>query len=156
MIFTTINQAYDKMGLSKVLVEVIDFLKENKDNFIDKEVGVYELKGKDIFYQVIETETEEFEKRNAESHKEYLDVQFVVKGEEKIGITPLKESYKVKEYYEERDLIFYEQVENEGYIYASEGCVSIFYPEDIHKPQIAVDKPSLEKKVVVKVKKDLL
>ncbi|MDD7305417.1 MAG: YhcH/YjgK/YiaL family protein [Peptoniphilaceae bacterium] len=156
MIFTTIDQAYNKAGLSKVLVKVIDFLKENKEKFKDQKPGVYEIDGDNIFYQVIETNTEEIEKRQAESHKLYLDIQFVVNGEEKIGITPLKSSYKIKEYIEERDLIFYEEVQDEGYLIAKENCVSIFFPEDIHKPQIAVKEPAFEKKIVVKVKADII
>ncbi|WBW50421.1 YhcH/YjgK/YiaL family protein [Peptoniphilus equinus] len=156
MIFLTIEQNYQQMGLSPVLVKVIDFLKENSLALKSKEIGVYELEGKDIFYQVIETETEEIQRRNAESHKEYLDVQFVVIGEEFIGITPWKNSYKVQNVDVNRDLWLYESVENEGYIHAVEGCVSIFYPEDIHKPQIAVNGPAFEKKVVVKVKYSLI
>lgn len=156
MLFTTINQNYKEFGLSEVLVKVFDFLKENKEEFLNKEVGKYELDGDNIFYQVIETETEDLDLRQAESHRLYLDVQFVVKGEEKIGITPLKSDYKIKEYIEDRDLIFYESVDNEGYIIANEGCISVFFPEDIHKPQVAVNEPSFEKKVVVKVKASLL
>lgn len=156
MIFTTIDQNYKNMGLSPVLIKVIDFLKENNNNLMEQEPGVYEIDGDNVFYQVIETSTEEFEKRQPESHKIYLDVQFVVKGQEKIGITPLKSDYKVKEYIAERDLIFYKEVKDEGFIIAKENCVSIFFPEDVHKPQIAVDTPSPEKKVVVKVKADIL
>lgn len=156
MIFITLNQNYKEAGLSPILLKVVDFLKENKKEFETKEVGTYEICGNDIYYQIIETKTEDFQNRDPESHKLYLDVQLVVKGEEKIGITPLKNDYKIKEYIESRDLIFYESIENEGYLYATEGCISIFYPEDIHRPQIAVQEPQYEKKVVVKVKKNLL
>lgn len=154
MIFTSIYSDYKSQGLHPVLIKVIDFLKET--DFSDIGPGEYELEGRDIFYQVHEIKTEELEKRSPESHKVYLDCQFVVKGEEKIGITRRKDSYKVKEYHEERDLIFYEDVADEGYIHAVEGCVSVFFPDDIHKPQIAVSKPAAEKKVVVKVKTSLL
>lgn len=154
MIFTSIYSDYKSQSLHPVLIKVIDFLKET--DFSDIGPGEYELEGRDIFYQVHEIKTEELEKRSPESHKEYIDCQFVVKGEEKIGITRRKGSYKVKEYHEERDLIFYEDVEDEGYIHAVEGCVSVFFPDDVHKPQIAVSKPAAEKKVVVKVKTSLL
>lgn len=154
MIFTSIYSDYKSQGLHPVLLKVIDFLKET--DFSDIGPGEYELEGRDIFYQVHEIVTEELEKRSPESHKEYIDCQFVVKGEEKIGITRLKDSYSVKEYFENRDLIFYESVEDEGYVYAVEGCVSVFFPEDVHKPQIAVKEPADEKKVVVKIRTSLL
>lgn len=154
MIFTTIDQKHKSLGISNTLIRVIEYLKS--EDFTTKEVGVYELEGKDIFYQVIETETEMEDKRFAESHKKYLDIQYVISGKEKIGFTPILEEYKIKEYIEERDLIFYESVKNEGYIIATEGCISIFYPEDVHRPQIAVDNPEKIKKIVVKVNKDIL
>lgn len=154
MIFTSIYSDYKSQGLHPVLLKVIDFLKET--DFSDIGPGEYELEGRDIFYQVHEIVTEELEKRSPESHKEYIDCQFVVKGEEKIGITRLKDSYSVKEYFENRDLIFYQSVEDEGYIHAVEGCVSVFLPEDVHKPQIAVKEPADEKKVVVKIRTSLL
>lgn len=154
MIFTSIYSDYKSQGLHPVLTKVIDYLKET--DFTDIGPGEYELEGRDIFFQVHEINTEEFEKRSAESHKEYIDCQFVVKGEEKIGITRLKESYLIKEYHEERDLIFYEDVEDEGYVHAVEGCVSVFFPDDVHKPQIAVKNPAAEKKIVVKIRTNLL
>lgn len=154
MIFTSIYSDYKSQGLHPVLLKVIDFLKET--DFSDIGPGEYELEGRDIFYQVHEIVTEELEKRSPESHKEYIDCQFVVKGEEKIGTTRLKDSYSVKEYFENRDLIFYQSVEDEGYIHAVEGCVSVFFPEDVHKPQIAVKEPADEKKVVVKIRTSLL
>lgn len=154
MIFTSINNDNKSFGYSNVLLKVIEFLKN--EDFSKKEVGEYELEGRDIYYQVIETETEENEKRFAESHKKYLDIQYVVNGREKIGFTPLLDEYKIKEFIEERDLLFYEQVKNEGYIIATEGCISIFFPEDVHRPQIAIEEPERLKKVVVKVKKDII
>lgn len=154
MIFSNINCDYKSQGLHPVLVEVFDYLKEN--DLSKKEVGVTKLKGDDIFLQIIETSTEDIEKRRPESHREYLDVQFVIKGEEKIGITRLLEEYEVDEYIDERDLIFYKEVTNEGYIHATEGCISVFFPEDVHRPQIAVNEPEFEKKAVVKVRASLL
>lgn len=56
----------------------------------------------------------------------------------------------------ERDLIFYKNVENEGFIHAVPGCVSVFFPCDIHRPAVAVNEPMTVRKVVVKVKTTLI
>lgn len=60
------------------------------------------------------------------------------------------------ERFDERDLIFYKEVENEGFIEARPGCFSIFFPEDVHRPACASGKPMTVRKVVVKVNKNLL
>ena len=64
--------------------------------------------------------------------------------------------YEVDERFDERDLIFYKSVENEGFIEATPGCYSIFFPADVHRPAVAVDEPMTVRKVVVKVSVALL
>ena len=55
-------------------------------------------------------------RQRPESHEKYLDVQFLVSGRERLGFTKNTGNYKVAEHIKERDLIFYESVEDEGYI----------------------------------------
>ena len=80
------------------------------------EPGVYEIQGKDIYAQVFDAMTEDVADRRPESHEKYLDVQFLVSGRERLGFTKNTGNYKVAEHIKERDLIFYEAVEDEGYI----------------------------------------
>ena len=74
----------------------------------------------------------------------------------KLGFTPDTGKYEVDERFDERDLIFYKSVENEGFIEATPGCYSIFFPADVHRPAVAVDEPMTVRKVVVKVSVALL
>ena len=50
------------------------------------EPGVYEIKGKDIYAQVFDTETKPAEKQRPEVHEKYIDVQFLASGKEKLGV----------------------------------------------------------------------
>ena len=120
------------------------------------EPGVYEIQGKDIYAQVFDAETGAVSEKKPESHKDYLDIQYLASGEEKLGFTMLKEEYEVEEYIKERDLIFYKNVENEGFITAVPGCFSVFFPCDVHRPAVAVHEPMTIRKVVVKVKATLI
>ena len=121
------------------------------------EPGVYEIQGKDIYAQVFDAMTEDVADRRPESHEKYLDVQFLVSGRERLGFTKNTGNYKVAEHIKERDLIFYEAVEDEGYIESRPGCFCVFFPSDIHRPLLAVnDKPIKIRKVVVKVHVSLL
>ena len=128
MIFSSIHTCDNYNEYPEVIRKVIDYLKSN--DFVNMEPGVYEIQGKDIYAQVFDAETGSAEEKRPESHKNYLDVQFLASGEEKLGFTPLKEEYEVDEYFEERDLIFYKKVENEGYVYATPGCFTVFFPCD--------------------------
>ena len=154
MIFTSIHSNDDFKAYPEVLRKVIAYLKEN--DFVKMDPGVYELQGKDLYVQVFDAETGPVEEKRPESHEDYLDVQFLAFGEEKLGFTPNTGKYEVAEHILERDLIFYKSVENEGFIYAVPGCVSIFFPCDIHRPAVAVNDPMTVRKVVVKVKTTLL
>ena len=117
------------------------------------EPGVYEIQGKDIYAQVFDAMTEDVADRRPESHEKYLDVQFLVSGRERLGFTKNTGNYKVAEHIKERDLIFYESVEDEGYIESRPGCFCVFFPSDIHRPQVISDEAMNLRKVVVKGKR---
>lgn len=154
MIFSSIYSNDDFREYPAAIRRVIDYLKSN--DFVTMEPGVYDLEGKDIYVQVFDAETGPVEEKRPESHKEYLDVQFLASGEEKLGFTPDTGKYEIAEYIQERDLIFYKSVENEGFIHAVPGCFSIFFPHDIHRPAVAVNENMTVRKVVVKVRASLI
>lgn len=154
MIFTSIYANDDYKAYPEVIRKMIAYLKEN--DFTTMEPGVYELQGKDIYVQVFDAETGPVEEKRPESHEDYLDIQFLASGEEKLGFTPDTGKYEVAEHILERDLIFYKSVENEGFIHAVPGCVSVFFPCDIHRPAVAVKEPVTVRKVVIKVRTTLI
>ena len=94
--------------------------------------------------------TEDVADRRPESHEKYLDVQFLVSGRERLGFTKNTGNYKVAEHIKERDLIFYEAVESRP------GCFCVFFPSDIHRPQVISGEAMNLRKVVVKVSVALL
>lgn len=149
MIFSSI-EVESNMKFENGIKLAMDFLKNNDLETL--EPGVYEIDGRDIFAQVFNTNTQSKSEKRAESHREYVDLQYLVKGEELIGITNNNKKYDIDEYIEERDLIFYKSVEDEGYIHVKPKCFSIFFPEDIHRPEIAVKDPIEIKKVVIKIR----
>ena len=147
MIFSSIKNGDSFEKYPAAIQTALEYLKSH--DFAAMEPGVYEIQGKDIYAQVFDAETGSVEEKRPESHKNYLDVQFLASGEEKLGFTPLKDEYEVDEYFEERDLIFYKKVENEGFVYATPGCFTVFFPCDVHRPMTV-------RKVVVKVRTTLI
>jgi len=89
-----------------------------------------------------------------ESHKQYIDVQCIVEGEEMIELensANLKSNFP---YNQEKDLIKYDTPINSSSLKLQKGDVAIFFPDDAHMPCIKVDKESKVIKTVVKVKID--
>ena len=88
-----------------------------------------------------------------EAHQEYIDIQYLLKGSEKICCLPLEYLKETKSYKTEIDVAFYE-VENvkPQEMLIGNGYFAVFYPQDGHMPCLKVSIPVDVKKVVVKVK----
>lgn len=149
MIFSSIYAKDNVEKYPKAIQTALEYLKSN--DFTTMETGVYEIQGKDIYAQVMDAQTAPADTKRPEVHEKYIDVQFLASGKERLGFTFDTGSYEVDERLEDKDLIFYKSVENEGYIDAVPGCYSIFFPEDVHRPAVAAGEPMTIRKVVVKV-----
>ena len=138
MIFSSINSKDDFTSYPKAVQRAIKYLKEN--DFVNMEPGVYELEGKLMYAQVFDAETGSVNEKRPEVHEKYPDTG----------------NYEVDEKFDERDLIFYKSVENEGFITSTPGCFCVFFPTDVHRPACADGEPMTVRKVVVKVSTELL
>lgn len=84
-----------------------------------------------------------------ESHKKFIDLQYVVKGSEKMGlannVTPRIE------YIPEREVAFWYS-DDVSYHHAGPGSFFLFFPSDYHQPSVRErDEPITNRKVVVKI-----
>ena len=154
MFFSSIYAQGKAECYPEVIQRVITYLKDH--DFTAMDPGVYEIQGNEIYAQVFDVVTGSAEEKRPEVHEKYIDVQFLASGEELLGFTPDTGSYEVDERFDDKDLIFYKSVENEGFIKATPGCFSVFFPEDVHRPAVAVGEPMEVRKVVVKVSVVLL
>lgn len=89
-----------------------------------------------------------------ESHKKYIDVQFILEGEEIIEIDNIKNLSINFQYDENIDLIKYDGSKFSSSLKLRKGDVAIFFPDDAHMPCIKVDEEKKIIKTVVKVKID--
>lgn len=72
----------------------------------------------------------------AESHKRYIDIQYVAQGQEYIGVT--REVLPVLTPYDaERDIAFY-AIRSMQYLRADAAKFFVFFPADLHAPGIAI------------------
>lgn len=129
--------------------KAFDFLM-NPD-FRKLELGKHTIKGDDLFVILMEYDTKEAAECKMESHKKHIDIQFMVSGEERIGITLLNGHHPSVPYNESNDVIFYKN-EYDTLLTLSQGDFAIFYPQDLHMPCIKIDSVSTVKKAVFKIR----
>ena len=147
MIKDKLINAKNYYNLSNNMQKGLAWLENTDLNNIED--GKYEIDGDNVYASVQTYETKENAKY--ESHRKYIDIQCMIKGKEKIGVTDLSNCKTCIEYDSDRDLEFYDINCNEEYLNLNENDFLIFYPQDAHKPSISIEKPSKVKKVVVKV-----
>ena len=135
-------------NISENLDKAIDYI-QNTDLY-SLAIGEYEIDGKEVFVRCIEFVTKEMEKFAWEGHFKYADVQIVLKGQEKYGISPI-DNLKLTEENPAEDFKGFEGDVNEWAI-LKPGDILIVFPEDIHAPGLAVSGPEPIKKAIIKVK----
>ncbi len=154
MIFSSINLNYNNKNYSKAIITALDFLKNT--DFSTIEDGIYDIQGKDVYAQIFHKTTHLIQDTRAETHEKYVDLQYLIDGQELIGVSILSENYVVDEIIKERDLIFYKGEDNETFIKMKPGLFCVFFIDDVHRPAVAVKDPINIRKAVIKINSELL
>ena len=150
MIYDKIDNREQYKGLSEDICLGLDFLKTVTP---DIENGVHELNRR-VKAIVSEYETKKVNDNGFEAHKKFMDIQYVLQGAEKVCCLPLDQLQERIPYKEESDAAFYITNQKPVEIVIGNGCFAVFFPQDGHMPCLSIDKPTMVKKVVVKVKID--
>jgi YhcH/YjgK/YiaL family protein len=112
--------------------------------------GKYSIDADDVYAIITEAPSKTFEQSGWEAHRRYIDLQYVITGEEKIGIAPLATATVTKAYDEEKD---YANFDAEGeYYVATPEQFFLFFPNDVHRPNILINEFPVVKKLVIKIK----
>ena len=113
----------------------------------DYEAKTYPLSDGNRFFVAVGTTKAPDE---AEAHRKYLDIQYIVKGKEVVGWADLADCTIQGEFNEEKDIGKY--TGDFEYITINEGICYVAFPEDAHMPGRHLDVPNDFVKVVVKLK----
>ncbi|MBB8810926.1 N-acetylneuraminate anomerase [Escherichia coli] len=122
----------------------------------EKAPGRYELQGDNIFMNVMTFNTQSPVEKKAELHEQYIDIQLLLNGEERILFGTAGTARQCEEFHHEDDYQLCSAIENEQAIILKPGMFAVFMPGEPHKPGCVVGEPDEIKKVVVKVKADLM
>jgi YhcH/YjgK/YiaL family protein len=112
--------------------------------------GRHAIDGDNVYAIVTEAPGKDYDKTTFESHRRYIDLQYVITGEENMGKAPVTSVTVSKPYDEAADLANYS---GEGKIYTvPAGTFMLFFPTDAHRPNITHGGNKLIKKIVIKVR----
>ena len=127
-------------------------------NYLEKlivelpENGRYEVDGDKIYINVSSYETKPVSnERLFESHKDYIDIQVMVKGREMIGFAPEEALTVTTPYNKEGDYELYAMADDIDRVIFTEGKLAVIYPGEPHAPGLACGSPENVKKAVIKV-----
>ncbi len=145
MIVDTLRNAHLYSGLGGRIAEALSLI--GREDFTRQAAGKHEVQGASLYYMVQSYGTKK--PGPWEAHRRYLDVQYVVRGRERLGWAPLSTLRVSKPYDPGSDA---ELLEGEGtFVTADAGTFFLLWPGDAHMPGIQAGEPSDVLKVVVKV-----
>lgn len=113
--------------------------------------GRYEVSD-DFYYTVQEYETFAEEESVYESHRKYIDIQWVVSGYEALYVTDINHLSPSDEYNESKDVIHYSKSDNKSELLLSPGSCAVLFPKDAHRPARFMGGNSIVTKIVGKLK----
>lgn len=144
MILDRLENARLYLGLHPHIDQALTFLMDQTFNTLP--IGRHTITpGLDAI--IDEYETQAADTSHYEAHKRYIDVQYIVSGDEYMGIAPLTNQQPSQAYDEEKDFALY-QVAGQM-IHVKTGMFVVFFPSDLHMPCIGTP-PRKIRKVVMK------
>jgi len=150
MIVSHVKQLGLQATLPARLKTGIEFLQ--RSDIRDLADGRVEIDGDRVFAIVQRYETTPAAEPAFEYHRKYIDIQFIVAGEEVIGWVPSQRIEVTEAYDVDKDIAFGRAPQGQWTpLLLQAGHAAVLYPEDGHAPKLAAGKPSPVHKIVVKV-----
>ena len=147
MIFDHLTNLNTYKSLSPDIYSGLTFLKSVKPDIAP---GTYQFSPR-VKAIVSEYETKVKNEVGYEAHRKNIDIQYLLKGEERIACLPVEKLKETTPYSEEKDAAFFTASIQPQEMTIGNGYFAIFFPQDGHMPQLSVGEPEMVKKVVVKV-----
>ena len=147
MIKDKLANAHTYYGLSDRMHKAFEWLKNN--DLVNMPDGKHLIDGEHIFANVQTYLTKD--DAPYEGHRKYADIQYMIKGREKVGLTDYKNCSIIEEYDTDRDIEFLKNDSKDNYQILEESDFLVFYPQDAHQPALDLDEKLMVKKVIVKV-----
>lgn len=147
MIVDDITNFKKYLGLNKYFKKAFDFLIDFDVNSFDN--GKLIIESDNLYAIVSKIGDSNLSEIKMESHQKYIDIHFVIKGNETLGWKSLNYcDEKIGDFNIEKDYILYQEKEFMKFTITKNKFV-VFFPEDVHVPSIHTSDLI---KIVMKVK----
>ena len=149
MIAATLSQSRRYTALSPRFAAAFEFLQQLPAH---QPLGRHELDGDNCYALVQTYATKPLAEAKFESHRKYIDIQFIQTGGEMLLWSPLAALTEIVEPYDAtKDIAFYATPPQVTPINLRAGEFTIFFPEDGHAPGLEYFGPTEVRKVVIKI-----
>lgn len=153
MVYNDISKLKEQKKINpKYLNAVIEFMKDiQKNPQIDD--GRYSILGVDVYANIESYQTKAIEHTRYESHRKFIDIQYMIHGKEQIAVTDVSELSIEEPYNENKDIAFYKDSLAGRKYTIMDGEFLVILPEEAHRPCIAVSEACMfVKKMVIKIR----
>jgi YhcH/YjgK/YiaL family protein len=147
MVIDKIENQHLYAGLSSRIDKALNYI--SKTDLVNTELGKYEIDEENVVAIVQEYISKNPEDARLESHFEHIDIQYIISGEEMMGIGIL-ENQIPHTVINEKDVAFYPNDSTPFKL--KKGMFAILYPNDLHCPGMKCGENSKVKKLVVKIR----
>ena len=138
MILDRLENAALYQPLGERIALALDYL--GRTDFSRIPDGRYELDGDRVYAVVQRYRPKPPAEARWDAHRQYIDVQFMAEGVERIGYAPLGKALPVAQAYDsQRDFALY--AAQGDFFTVRVGDFAIFYPTDVHAPSVAGEPP---------------
>ena len=151
MIFDTINNASAYTGLHQGITKALEAeVAYTPENY---KTGKVEIDGDDLFLVRNAYETRDPADALLEAHRTYIDVMYMVEGEEIIYVKSVDRLSKIETPYNPaEDVLFAPLDEDTTAVHLTAGSFVVLFPQDAHAPACKVKESKPVKKIIAKVK----
>ena len=144
----SVNNAafYEAYHTNKKLWDTAFAFLQTQD-LINMPIGKRPLIGETVFISVTDEPSKNMADVKWESHKKYIDLQYIIKGKEIIGVADASKATVTKPY--TPDAMNY--IADGTYYTTDSRTFFLFFPNDAHRPTIKADGYDVVKKIVIKI-----
>ena len=128
----------------------------NGNDLVSLAPGRYPIDGDRVFALIQEPTTQPQDKAPFENHLKHADLQATLRGTEYVGYCPVGKLTPKGDYNAETDVQLYDGTSDVLMRCATGKSFALFYPEDGHQPYVTLGESEPIKKVVIRIRLDML
>ena len=149
MILDRIENTHLYLGLNARFSKAFEILTDK--TLSQKQDGKYAVDGENIYYTIQRYTTKPLNEGKLEAHRKYIDIQFLLEGQEILGYAPLKGLTTAEVYNPQKDIAFFNTPKEITKVILEPGLFCILFPDDAHLPCRQLAGPAEVRKVVIKI-----